>query len=142
MKKNVIIFTTLLCTLVSAQSNLNKGNEWYNRRAEGATGFRAATAPIDSAISYFERSLDGGDENEAALMLVKAFYFKGEYTTNDKEEKKLLTIKPIEEKKKLPTIKPIKEIGPPPIKPIRILSLDKTESLHNKFNFPNDIFSF
>lgn len=90
MKKTVIIFTTLLCTLVSAQSNLEKGNEWYNRRAEGVSGFMAASAPIDSAISYFERSLDGGDEKEAALMLVKAFYFKGEYTTNDKEDKKTI----------------------------------------------------
>ena len=90
MKKSVILFTTLLCTLVSAQSNLDKGNEWYNRRAEGASGFRASSAPIDSAISYFERSMDGEDEIEAALMLVKAFYFKGEYTTNDKEEKKTI----------------------------------------------------
>ena len=90
MKKSVIMFPALLCALVSTQSNLDKGNEWYNRRAEGASGFRAASASIDSAISYFERSLDDGNEKEAALMLVKAFYFKGEYTTNDKEEKKTI----------------------------------------------------
>ena len=90
MKKSVIIFTTLLCTLFSAQSNLDKGNEWYNRRAEGVSGFRAASAPIDSAISYFERSLDGGQDKDAALMLIKALYFKGEYTTDDKEEKKVI----------------------------------------------------
>ena len=75
MKKSVIIFTALLCTLFSAQSNLDKGNEWYNRRAEGVSGFRAASAPIDSAISYFERSLDGGEDKDAALMLIKALYF-------------------------------------------------------------------
>ena len=90
MKKSVIIFTTLLCTLFSAQSNLDKGNEWYNRRTEGVSGFRAASAPIDSAISYFERSLDGGEDKDAALMLIKALYFKGEYTTDDKEEKKVI----------------------------------------------------
>ena len=34
----------------------DKGNEWYNRRAQGVSGFRAASVPIDSAISYFERN--------------------------------------------------------------------------------------
>jgi tetratricopeptide (TPR) repeat protein len=86
--------TFLICLVlfsnIYGQSDIDKGKAWYDRRAEGASGSRAASAPIDSAISYFERSMDGGDEIEAALMLVKAFYFKGEYTTNDKEEKKTI----------------------------------------------------
>ena len=87
--------TTLLICLVFfsniyGQSDIDKGKAWYDRRSEGASGSRAVSTPIDSAISYFEGSLDGGDGKEAALMLVKALYFKGEYTTNNKEEKKAI----------------------------------------------------
>ncbi len=86
--------TFLICLVlfsnIYGQSDIDKGKAWYDRRSEGASGSRAVSTPIDSAISYFERSMGGGDEIEAALMLVKAFYFKGEYTTNDKEEKKTI----------------------------------------------------
>ena len=86
--------TFLICLVlfsnIYGQSDIDKGKAWYDRRSEGASGSRAVSTPIDSAISYFEGSLDGGDGKEAALMLVKALYFKGEYTTNNKEEKKAI----------------------------------------------------
>ena len=88
--RTILLICLVLFSKIHGQSEIDKGKAWYDRRAEGASGSRAASAPIDSAISYFERSMDGGDEIEAALMLVKAFYFKGEYTTNDKEEKKTI----------------------------------------------------
>jgi tetratricopeptide (TPR) repeat protein len=63
---------------------------WYNRRAEGSVGSAAKTGPIDRAIDYFEKALRGDDSNEAALMLMKALYFKGEYTISDEDEKKAI----------------------------------------------------
>ncbi|MEE2876664.1 MAG: tetratricopeptide repeat protein [Candidatus Neomarinimicrobiota bacterium] len=75
-------------TSLSAQSELGKGMEWYNRRAEGSVGSTAKADPIDRAIEHFEKALSGNDGSEAALMLIKALYFKGEYTTSDEDEKK------------------------------------------------------
>tara|TARA_Y100000590_G_scaffold273203_1_gene306716 strand:+ start:3874 stop:4638 length:765 start_codon:yes stop_codon:yes gene_type:complete len=82
-----LIILTLL-TFLPAQSELEKGMEWYNRRAEGSVGSMAKADPIGRAIDHLEKALSGTDGDKAALMLMKALYFKGEYTTSDEDEKK------------------------------------------------------
>ncbi len=88
--RTILLICLVLFSNIYGQSDIDKGKAWYDRRSEGASSSRAVSTPIDSAISYFEGLLDGGDGKEAALMLVKALYFKGEYTTNNKEEKKAI----------------------------------------------------
>ncbi len=81
-------FILILLSYTVAQSNMEKGLEWYEKRAEGAKGFKAKSIPIDRSIEFFEKSLQEDEGENAALMLMKALYFKGEYTTNDIEKKK------------------------------------------------------
>ena len=81
-------FILILLSYTVAQSNMEKGLEWYEKRAEGAKGFKAKSIPIDRSIEFFQKSLQEDEGENAALMLMKALYFKGEYTTNDIEKKK------------------------------------------------------
>lgn len=81
-------FILILLSYTVAQSNMEKGLEWYEKRAEGAKGFKAKSIPIDRSIEFFQKSLEEDEGENAALMLMKALYFKGEYTTNDIEKKK------------------------------------------------------
>ena len=81
-------FTLILLSYTVAQSNMEKGLEWYEKRAEEAKGFEAKSIPIDRSIEFFQKSLQEDEGENAALMLMKALYFKGEYTTNDIEKKK------------------------------------------------------
>ena len=78
----------ILFSYTVGQSNMEKGLEWYEKRAEGSKGFEAKSIPIDRSIEFFEKSLQEDEDINAALMLMKALYYKGEYTTNNREEKK------------------------------------------------------
>ncbi len=90
MNRFLPLFFLTLITSLPAQTDFEKGIEWYNRRAEGAVDSRAQADPIDRAIQHFEKAFNGGDSDEAALMLLKAIYFKGEYTTSEIDEKKAI----------------------------------------------------
>lgn len=62
--------------------------EW-TRRAEGAPGPKAQAGPIDAAIAECRKALaEKPDSLEARWRLMRAFYFKGEYTTSNSEEQK------------------------------------------------------
>lgn len=82
----IVVFSTFLF----AQSDMEKGLDWYNRRAEGAKASEAKAGPINRALEYFEAVLSNTNSDKAALMLMKALYFKGEYTTDDNQEKKMV----------------------------------------------------
>ena len=61
----------------------------YLRRQEGRVGARASTGPINSAIAGYEAAASRDPESvEARWKLMRAFYFKGNFTGLDEESKK------------------------------------------------------
>jgi tetratricopeptide (TPR) repeat protein len=85
-------FTLLVFILLSslgAQTPLEQGIAWYDRRAEGHIGAHAAVEPISKAISFLEEAVtDSRAEPVAGLYLLKAYYFRGKYAYEDEELKK------------------------------------------------------
>ena len=74
---------------IFAQSNLDKGIEYYNRRHENCIEDRADPVYITKAISLFENCLnDQKTKEEASLYLLKSYYFKAKFTESDKDKKK------------------------------------------------------
>jgi len=72
-----------------AQTNLEKGLIAYNRKAEGSIEDRAQPAAINEAIKYYQLALDEPDaEIDAAIGLLKSYYFKGKYVSSTKDEQK------------------------------------------------------
>ena len=79
-----------------AQTNLNKGLIAYNRKAEGSIEDRAQPAAINEAIKYYQLALDEPDsEIDAAIGLLKSYYFKGKYVSSTKDEQKTVFDKAI-----------------------------------------------
>lgn len=70
-------------------SELDEGIMAYNKRAEGAKGVQAAVKPIDIAIRHFENVLKiSSEEEQAAVYLLKCYYFKGTYVLTADDAKK------------------------------------------------------
>jgi tetratricopeptide (TPR) repeat protein len=68
---------------------LDKGIEWYDRRGEGASGLVAAPGPIDSAITAFSAaSAHAEDEKDAAVWLLKSYYYKGTFVYTKVDDQK------------------------------------------------------
>lgn len=70
---------------------VQKGNQHFQNRAEGAEGDRADPKEIDQAISAYRQALALDPSLLTARgRLLRALYFKTQYTTFDKDEKKRL----------------------------------------------------
>ncbi len=75
--------------VVVGQSPLEMGRSAYLNRAEGSQEDRAASAPIQTAIQNLEQALtDSASELEAAIYLLKSYYYRGKFTGLDKEAQK------------------------------------------------------
>lgn len=73
-----------------AQSDLEQGIEWYNKRAEGHVNNLGQLAPISTAIEFLEKAYENPETSkEAALYLLKAYYFRGKLVYTDKDKKKV-----------------------------------------------------
>ncbi|MBI3597784.1 MAG: hypothetical protein HY203_11605 [Nitrospirae bacterium] len=73
----------------SLQSLLEDGDHHWDLRAEGARGSEPDPKEIDQAIAAYRQALDSNPESLAARWrLMRAYFFKGEYATDDKEGKK------------------------------------------------------
>ncbi|MDX2427194.1 MAG: hypothetical protein QNK22_00705 [Xanthomonadales bacterium] len=92
----------LVCALASTPAmvlavpadDIAAGDQAWTRRAEGHQGFRAAAAPIETAINAYRRALDATPGNlEARWKLLRAFHFKGEFVLEDKKARHELYIK-------------------------------------------------
>ena len=84
----LIVFYVLTLNIF-AQSNLDKGIEYYNRRHENCIEDRADPVYITKAISFFESCLnDQKTKVVASLYLLKSYYFKAKFTESDKDKKK------------------------------------------------------
>ncbi|MBN2092399.1 tetratricopeptide repeat protein [candidate division KSB1 bacterium] len=94
MKK--IIYAIVLIafvTTLSAQSLLEQAESYYEKRGEkfNAATLLADATNIDQAIKLYEQAmnqLQGDQKAEATWKLIRAYYFKGRYTTKNTDEKK------------------------------------------------------
>ena len=96
MKMQIIIRLSLIAFCVSmmiasAKAGMKEGISWYDNRHQDSKGFIASKINIDKAINEFKTALSSPLENkEAALYLLKSYYYKAEFTTSKIEEKKLI----------------------------------------------------
>ena len=106
VKKISFIFLFSL-SIVLAQSDLEKGIQYYKLRHKGCIEDRADPEPITKAVSFFEKALaKETDKDEASLYLLKSYYFKAKFTENDKKKKKALLKKGKDLGQKLITVFP------------------------------------
>lgn len=74
-----------------AAAALEEGDRLWAGRAEGAKGGTALEAPIEACLASYRRALSSDPTSLAARWrLMRALYFKGEYTTSDLERKKAI----------------------------------------------------
>ena len=74
---------------LSSNPLIGEADRMYLRRQEGRVGARASTGPINSAIAGYEAAASRDpDSVEARWKLMRAFYFKGNFTGLDDESKK------------------------------------------------------
>ncbi len=87
MMKPIIYLLFLISFAFS--SDLDNGIAIYNARAKGAVGTEAKSQNIDQAIRHFERIMKiDAQEEEAAVYLLKCYYYKGTYVLTDEEDRK------------------------------------------------------
>ena len=83
-----LLFIIIFITSVFA-SEMDKGIAAYNNRAEGAVGTQAQSKNIDQAIRHFERAIKiDALEEEAAVYLLRCYYYKGTFVLTDEDNRK------------------------------------------------------
>jgi len=74
---------------ICSQNELENGIALYNQRLEGSVKSSARPEPITNAINHFQYALkNAATETDAALYLLKSYYFRGKYVHKDKEKQK------------------------------------------------------
>ncbi len=75
--------------IASAKAGIDEGVDFYSKRQDGSKGTLAATENIDKAIEQFSTALLSPQSvKDAALYLLKSYYYKAEFAVQDKDEKK------------------------------------------------------
>jgi len=96
-KCSILLFLVLLLpalclaeeTAPSFQQRIQEGDQHWDLRAEGSQGSKADPKEIDQAVFAYRQALLVDTESLAARWrLMRALYFKAEYTPNSNEEKK------------------------------------------------------
>ena len=100
----ILLFSILIASqIVFAQSkNIEQGDYFYSKRAEGAEGILVDGKNIDEAIKHYKLAMQNSSTREiAAGKLLQSYYFKGSFTSvrNTNRKKYFETVK--EEGKKL-----------------------------------------
>jgi len=94
MIRNLIFFTMFILMLASGflqtyASELEIGKRWYEQRSDQANGIVADPQAIDRAIYFLHKALEhSATAEEAGILLLKSYYFKGEFATRGSEEKR------------------------------------------------------
>ena len=87
--KNFVLVLLAWMGILAGQTNLEKGAAAYDRRAEGSREDKAQPGAISEAIEYYRLALDDPNtEIDAAIGLLKSYYFKGKYVARTKDEQK------------------------------------------------------
>ena len=85
----LLLLFCLSMMIASAKADYFEGIEWYDKRHTGSTGIIASEESINKAIAHFSSAIDTPEyRKDAALYLLKSYYYKGEFAIQDKEEKK------------------------------------------------------
>ncbi len=85
----LLIIFCLSMMIASAKAGINEGVDFYSKRQEGSKGTLASNENIDKAIEQFSSALLSPEsEKDAALYLLKSYYYKAEFAIQDKNEKK------------------------------------------------------
>ena len=85
----LLIIFCLSMMIASAKAGMDEGVDFYSKRQDGSKGTLASTENIDKAIEQFSTALlSPNSEKDAALYLLKSYYYKAEFAVQDKEEKK------------------------------------------------------
>jgi len=85
----LIIFCLSMMIVSAKAEGMNEGVDFYSKRQEGSKGTLASNENIDKAIEQFSTALLSPEsEKDAALYLLKSYYYKAEFAVQDKDEKK------------------------------------------------------
>jgi len=85
----LLIIFCLSMMIASANAGMNEGIEYYEKRQEGSKGTLASTENIDKALEHFSAALlSPNSEKDAALYLLKSYYYKAEFAVQNRDEKK------------------------------------------------------
>ncbi len=75
--------------ILFGQSNLEKGHFAYERRAEGSVEDKANPKFLNEAIHYYLLALkESQSEADAAMGLMKSYYYKGKFAVDNEAEQK------------------------------------------------------
>ena len=90
MFSRCVLFCFMVAHGICNHNELEKGIALYDQRLEGSVKSSARPEPITNAISHFQYALKNtATETDAALYLLKSYYFRGKYVHKDKEKQKL-----------------------------------------------------
>ena len=85
----LLIVFCLSMMIASAKAGINEGIEFYQKRQEGSNGTLASIENINKAIEQFSSALlTPESEKDAALYLLKSYYYKAEFAIQEKDENK------------------------------------------------------
>jgi len=85
----LLIVFCLSMMIASAKAGINEGVEFYQKRHEGSNGTLASLENINKAIAQFSSALlISKSEKDAALYLLKSYYYKAEFAIQSNEGKK------------------------------------------------------
>jgi len=85
----LLIIFCLSMMIASAKAGMDEGVDFYSKRQDGSKGTLASTENIDKAIEQFSTALlSPQSEKDAALYLLKSYYYKAEFAIQNRNEKK------------------------------------------------------
>ena len=85
----LLIIFCLSMMIASAKAGMDEGVDFYSKRQDGSKGTLASTENIDQAIKYFSNEIQKPKyEKDAALYLLKSYYYKAEFAVQNRNEKK------------------------------------------------------
>jgi len=88
-----IVLSLLFCFNLLAQNLLQQADSLYEQRGDvfDTTTLIADSTNINQAIELYKKFIEtasGAEKEQATWKLMRSYYFKGKYTTNDSELKK------------------------------------------------------
>lgn len=90
--KNHLLYVLIILFISSAftfASEMDKGIAAYSNRSAGAVGTKAQSKNIELAIRHFERAIKiDALEEEAAVYLLRCYYYKGTFVLTDEDARK------------------------------------------------------
>jgi len=88
--KGFLVIALFFFSFISAElTHLEKGKNFYDQRADKSIGLKADSNLIERAIDEFQKAINNPiDELDAGLFLLKCYYFKGKFVSQNDDEKK------------------------------------------------------